>query len=151
MNKHVGGAIVARQFKRISAILQPGHPFRLRLNASQLRSFRSVSNDQQPEFAGPAGGQNAERFKKSRRIFFRRQPAHVEKEFLAGSNFELLSALRGIVRFGTEVVGINPKPDQPRVSHPPRFQDLRQRLGGNEGGFEPVIHFAHVALRRRHE
>src|SRR5436190_20390712 len=81
MNEQIGGTIITGELRGIRAVLNPAHAFGFGLELLELLPLRPVANNEKVKFARMPLRENSKRVEKRCRIFFRRQPANVKKEF----------------------------------------------------------------------
>ena len=81
MNEEIGGAVVAGEVARITAITNPRNVFGSRLEFPKLSSLGTIANDEQMKLIRTAMLQNFECRKQSCRVLLFRQTADVKKEF----------------------------------------------------------------------
>jgi hypothetical protein len=103
------------------------------------------------EFARASSGQDFKGLEQQCRILFRRQSPDIEEKFSVGVDRQGTARLGGIIRSRPKIGGVHSETDEAGIVEPPPLQRLRQRLRRNERHFEPIIQFANVALRCRHE
>src|SRR5438093_7574452 len=84
MNEEIGGAVVAGEVARITAITNPRNVFGSRLEFPKLSSLGTIANDEQMKLIRTALLQNFECRKQSCRVLLFRQTADVKKEFFLG-------------------------------------------------------------------
>src|SRR5439155_26288702 len=128
MNEEIGGAVVAGEVARITAITNPRNVFGSRLEFPKLSSLGTIANDEQMKLIRTALLQNFECRRQSCRVLLFRQTADVKKEFFLCIETKRAARCFLLGGVGTKDIRINTETQDPPVMHSPIAQHSRKPL-----------------------